>query len=423
MLLRSVLITDPGSSHHGTRRDVRVSNGVIDAIAERLDATEDEETVEYEHARLSPGFVDIGAYLGDPGHEEREDVESLTAAATAGGYVAVAVLPEADPVRQSVADLTYLTRHIGIRAVDLLPLAALSRDLKGKDLTEFMELARNGAVGFTDGPHHPTPPGLLKRALEYRLSFPEDGGNLVFDSPHHGGLAAEGQMHEGEVSVRLGLRGIPTIAETIPVQTKLSLLEYTRSSLVLHPLSSQKGLELVSGFTSAYATVSAHHLTFTDEDLSGFDPNFKMLPPLRAERDREALREGLVTGNFAAIVSNHRACHREEKDMEFSYAAFGALGLQTTLRQLLPWIDEDNKKLDATITALTSGPRRLLGLPAVHVEEGKPAQLTLFSTVGNNTFTQTEIKSKATNSPLLGRELPGRILATINNGRLWTSAS
>ncbi len=241
---------------------------------------------------------------------------------------------------------------------------ALSRDTAGKDLTEMMDLHAAGALAFTDGPGRPANGSLLRRGLEYAKAF----GGILLNTPYDTELAEDGQIHEGATSVRLGLRGIPVLCETVPLHRDLSVLAYTGGRLLLHLLSSAAGLAMVRDYQAdgeglVGATVSAHHLTFTDEDLDGFDPNFKMLPPLRGRDDREALREGVLDGTIEAIVSHHRARHGEEKDLEFTYSAFGALGLETALRQLLPWLDTADK-LGRGIAALTSGPRRLLGLPA-----------------------------------------------------------
>ena len=241
MLLRSVKITDPASPFHRKTLDVRVQSGKITDLGEGLTQEPDEEVFTADNARLSPGFVDIGAYLGDPGHEEREDIRSLIASARAGGYVAVAVLPNTTPVRQTVADVTYLQSRTRGAAVTLLPLAALSYDAAGKDLTEMMELHEAGAVAFTDGPGRSPSGSLLKRVLEYARGF--DG--LIIDTPYDDDLAEEGQMHEGEISVQLGLRGIPAISETIALRRALSILEYTGGNLLLHLISCAESLGLV----------------------------------------------------------------------------------------------------------------------------------------------------------------------------------
>ncbi|PPK85829.1 dihydroorotase [Neolewinella xylanilytica] len=422
MLLRSVHITDPDSPFHRKTVDVRVVAGQITEVGKSLEAAADETVFAREHARLSPGFVDIGAYLGDPGHEEREDIQSLIASARAGGYVAVAVLPNTSPVRQTVADMAYLNARSQTGEVDLLPLAALSHETKGSDLTEMMELNEAGAIAFTDGPGRSLAGSLLKRGLEYAKGF----GGLVMDSPYDSDLAEDGQMHEGKHSVQLGLQGIPTICETIPLRRALSILTYTEGRLLLHLVSSAESLELIRAYGLSPerligCTVGAHHLSFTDEELSDFNPNFKVMPPLRSASDREALRRGVLDGTITAIVSHHRARHGEEKDLEFSYAAFGALGLETAFRQQLSWVDGEDD-IDRVVAALTSGPRRLLGLEPVRIAVGMPASLTLFTTAGSARFTAGDLQGKTRNSPLIGRELPGRILATINHDRLWTSA-
>jgi dihydroorotase len=422
MLLRDVLIIDPRGPHHRRRMDARVENGRIAELAARLEARPGEETFSEPEAYLCAGFVDIGAYLGDPGHEEREDIGSLAAAARAGGYTSVAVLPNTEPVRQNVADMSYLaTRSRGL-GVDLLPLAALSYDTAGKDLTEMAGLSEAGALGFTDGPGRSAGGSLLKRGLQYARSF----GGLIVETPYDDELAPNGQMHEGPISVRLGLPGIPTLSETIPLRRALTLLDYTDSRLLLHLISSAESLAYIREYKLPTGrlsiTVSAHHLTFTDEELLAFDPNFKLTPPLRETTDREALRDGVLDGTITAIASAHRARHREEKDLEFTYAASGARGLETAFLQLLPWIDGREDYLDAVVTALTDGPRDILGLPEQRVAAGAPAALTLFSTEGERVVGPHHFGGKTTNSPLLGRTLRGRILATVNHDWLWTSA-
>ena len=420
MLLRSVKITDPTSPFHREIVDIRVQSGKIAEVGRDLQTEAGEEVFAADNARVSPGFVDIGAYLGDPGHEEREDIRSLIASARAGGYVAVAVLPNTTPVRQTVADVTYLQARTRNAAVSLLPLAALSHDTAGKDLTEMMELHDAGAVAFTDGPGRSPAGSLLKRGLEYARGF----GGLIIDTPFDDDLAEDGQMHEGATSVQLGLRGVPAISETIALRRAISILEYTGGDLLLHLVSCAESLGLIREYAPTLSglrgcTVGAHHLTFADEDLSDFDPNFKIMPPLRGQEDREMLRQALLDGTIGALVSHHRARHREEKDLEFSYAAFGAVALESAFRQQLTWIRGEDE-LDRVIAALTAGPRGLLRLEEVRIEEGMPAQLTLFATEGTSVFTAADLKGKTRNSPLLGRELPGRILGTVNNDRLWT---
>ena len=415
MLIRNAKITDLHGPHHGKTLDLRVEDGVLSELGESLTVKDGETVKDFPGLHVSPGFVDLGAYLGDPGHEEREDIASLRDAAAAGGYTSVGVLPNTDPVRQSVADVAYLLRQNGAHPTDLVPLAALSKNLEGKDMTEMLELNDAGALIFTDGPKRRVSGSLLKRTLEYSRVR----NLVVMASPYDETLAADGQMHEGEVSTRLGLRGIPAMSETIPLKEALDILDYTGGILYVHLLSTAAGVAEVKRAKAAglnvRATVSAHHLQFTDAELSGFDPNFKMLPPLRGEADRLALIEGLKDGTIDAIVSNHVARHGEEKDLEFSYADFGALGLQTAFRQALAALD-GHLSLDEIVGKFSAGPALLLGSGTRHLRAAAPANLTLFTPEGESEFSAAEIKGKTSNSPLIGRTLAGKIFGVVNNG-------
>lgn len=417
MLIRNAKIVDPNGPNHGKILDVRIEDGLISEIGKSLKAKDGEEVKTLPGLHMSPGFVDLGAYLGDPGHEEREDIASLRAAAAAGGYTSVAVLPNTDPVRQSVADVAYLLRQNGDHPTNLVPLAALSKNLEGKDMTEMLELNDAGSLIFTDGPKRRVSGSLLKRTLEY--SKVRD--LVVMVSPYDETLVPDGQMHEGAVSTSLGLRGIPAMSETIPLKEALDILDYTDGIMYVHLLSTAAGVAEVKRAKaqgmSVYATVSTHHLQFTAEELSGFDPSFKILPPLRDETDRMALIEGLKDGTIDAIVSNHVARHGEEKDLEFAYADFGALGLQTAFRQALLALN-GHLDLAEIVSKFSARPTLLLGSDPLHLRAGAPANLTLFTPDGESEFTAVDIKGKTRNSPLIGKTLPGAILGVLNNGKV-----
>jgi dihydroorotase len=415
MLFRSLKITDLNSPFNGQTLDLRIEGEKLTAIGADLALHKDEEEIFLPGGHVAPGFVDLGAYLGDPGHEEREDIVSLRAAALAGGYVSVATLPDTDPVRQSVADVAYLLRHNGDHPVDLLPLVALSRNMAGKDMVEMLDLNDAGALAFTDGPERQVSGSLLKRTLEYA----KVRQLTVMISPYDEALVADGQIHEGSVSTRLGLPGIPTMSETIPLKQAMEIQAYTLGRLIVHLLSSAEGVAEVRRAKAAghkiWATVSAHHLTFTVEALSGFDTNFKMLPPLREESDRLALIKGLKDGTIDAIVSNHNARHGEEKDLEFPYADFGALGLQTAFRQALAALDGQLSLAEIVGKFTDFGGRDAAG--DTTIQEGGLARLTIFRTGGSSEFVAADIKGKTVNSPLVGRELPGSILGLVNYGK------
>jgi dihydroorotase len=416
MLLRSLKITDAGNALNGQTLDIRVNDNLITEMAPNLTPEKEEEVIDFEGANCSPGFVDIGAYLGDPGHEEREDIASLRASALAGGYVQVATLPNTDPIRQSVADIAYLLRQNGNHPVDLYPLAALSKDMDGKDMVPMLELCDAGTLIFTDGPKRRVSGSLLKRSLEY--SKVRD--LVVMISPYDEQLVPDGQIHEGPVSTQMGLRGIPTMSETIPLKRAMEILNYTDGLMVVHLLSTAEGVAEVRRAKDLgmdiTATVSAHHLQFTVDELEGFDANFKMLPPLREATDREALIEGLKDGTIDCIVSNHVARHGEEKELEFPYADFGALGLQTAFRQALAAL-QDSLSIEDIVRKFTHSPALLLGSPALHLRPGAPARMTIFKTDGSSEFVAGQLKGKTVNSPLIGKSLPGSIVGVVNYGQ------
>jgi len=239
-------------------------------------------------------------------------------------------------------------------------------------------------------------------------------------SPYDEALVPEGQIHEGEVSTRLGLRGIPRMSEVIPLKRAMEIQDYTGGRMVIHLLSTAASVAEVQRCKALghdiFATVSAHHLQFTAEELAGFDPNFKMLPPLREEEDRQALIAGLKDGTIDAIVSNHVARHGEEKDLEFPYADFGALGLQTAFQQALQALD-GQLTLAELCTKFNAAPGRLLSPEPRHLRPGAPARITLFTPEGSTKFTAAAIRGKTVNSPLIGKGLPGKILGIVGNGR------
>jgi dihydroorotase len=259
---------------------------------------------------------------------------------------------------------------------------------------------------------------LLKRSLEYAKATQA----IVMVSPYNPELIPEGQIHEGEVSTRLGLRGIPTMSETIPLKRDLELVAYTEGKLIVHLLSSAAGVEEVRRARArglkVFATVSAHHLLLSVDALASFDTSAKVLPPLREESDRLALIAGLKDGTIDAIVSNHQARHGEEKDLEFLYADFGARGIQTAFNECLAALS-DHLPLEAITDKLSNGPRRLLGHPALHLRTDAPAKLTIFRPDEEVTFGNNDLIGKTVNNPVISRALPGKIIGTVNNGQYF----
>lgn len=416
-LFRSVRIVDRTSPHHGQVVDLRLRGERIVDIGTDL-PPEGAQVTEGNGRCLAPAWVDIGAWVGDPGHEHREDVESLIAAARQGGYSTVAVLPNTSPTLHGKSEVSYIQRRAAGAAVSVLPLGALSRDAKGQDLTEMIDMYRNGALAFTDGLHPVQHAGLMMRALHYVKAF--DG--IVINMPYEESTAPGGLMHEGTVSTRLGMRGIPTLAETLMVERDLRLLAYTESRLHLQNLSAAESVDCVrrakAEGLAVTASVPVLNLLYDHEALEDFDANFKVLPPLRAVTDRDALRAGLADGTIDLINSNHLPQDEEAKVLEFPYADFGTTALETTFAVARTAL-EGTLELEDLVDVLAHRPRQIFGLPTVRIAVGERAELTLFDPDEEWTVAPADLASRSRNTPLLNARLRGRIYATYNNGQLW----
>ncbi|HRD81525.1 MAG TPA: dihydroorotase [Saprospiraceae bacterium] len=412
LLLRQATIVDPASPHNGHTTDIHILAGRIEAIGEHLQAS-GAEVIEGKGAWCSPGWLDFGTQGGDPGLEHREDFNSLSEAALAGGYTTLVCAPNTDPPLHSKSEIAYLMAQNRRLPVQLLPLGAASMHCQGKDITEMLDMRAAGAVAFGDGHTPIANSGLMLRALQYATAF--DG--IIVNRPSDAGIAGGGQLHEGAISTRLGLRGIPALAEQLMTERDLHLLEYTGSRLHLWGLSTRGAVEMVRRAKKAglrvTASVAALNLLFTDEVLGDFNENFKVLPPLRSEDDREALLEGLEDGTLDFIFSNHLPLDTEAKDREFPYADFGAIGLQTAAAALHTHLGLRFSP-QQWIKWLALRPREIFGLPAPSVQVGVQAWLTLFQPNAEWTFQREHILSKSHNSPLIGQSFKGRVWATIS---------
>lgn len=411
LLLRQATIIDPASPFDGQVADIHIAAGRIQAIGENLN-TPDAEVMDANGAWCSPGWIDFGVQSGDPGHEYREDLRSLSEAALAGGYTALICNPNTEPAIHSKSEVAYLLRQSRDLPVDIFPMGAASVSCNGKDITEMLDMRAAGAVAFGDGLLPIQHSGLLMRALQYVTAF----SGVVVNRPSDGSIAAGGHLHEGLVSTLLGLRGIPALAEELMVERDLHLLEYTGSRLHLAGLSTAGAVEMVRRAKKAglevTASVAVLNLLFTDEALSGFDGSFKVLPPLRSAEDREALIAGLLDGTVDFIFSNHVPLDTEAKDREFPYADFGATGLQTAAAALHTHLG-DRITPQQLVQWLAVKPREVFGLPMPCIEKGAVADLTVFHPETTWAFRRADVLSKSYNSPFMGHAFQGRVLAAI----------
>ncbi len=420
LLIQGGRLVDPGQGVDD-RLDILIEDGRVERIGKGLKAGRGGETVEAEGLIVAPGLIDMHVHLREPGQEYKETIESGTRAAAAGGFTAVACMPNTQPPNDSrpvtEAILKEANRHGYAR---VYPIGAISKGQKGERLAEVGEMVRAGVVAISDDGWPVMSPELMRSALLYAQHF----GVPVIQHAEDLGLGADGVMHEGEWSARLGLPGLPGAAEDLMVARDILLLEQTGGRYHVAHLSTARSLELVregkSRDLGLTCEVTPHHLLLTDREVadSDFSTQTKMKPPLRSESDRLALIAGLQDGTVDAIASDHAPHHADEKDVEFSAAPFGIVGLETTLALGLDrLVRADLVSLYRLVELLSTGPARALGIEGGRLAPGDVADVTLFDTEPRRMVSPKRFQSRSRNTPFLGWRLRGRPVATFLAGR------
>ena len=417
ILIEKASIVDRNSPHNGKICDILVEDGRIKAIGVGLSAgltVTADHTVRHPGLHVSPGWVDIFSHFCDPGYEYKETLETGAAAAAAGGYTDVFVLPNTKPVVDSKSQVEYIRRSAASLPVRIWPLGAMTRGLEGKDLAEMYDMRHSGAVAFSDGTSPVQAAGLLLKGLQYVKAF--DG--VIIQVPDDRTVGASGLMHEGVVSTRLGLPGKPMMAEELMVSRDIKLARYTDSRLHFTGVTSPRSLEYIrrakeSGLAVS-CSVTPYHLFFTDADLIDYDTNLKVYPPLRDEPTVEILKNAVLEGVVDAIASHHLPHEFDSKIVEFEYAKPGMSSLETAyavLRTALPGLS-----VERTVDLLSFRPRQLFGLAQPSIEEGAAAVFSFFDPAGETRLTASVSKSK--NNPFLGKTLQGKVLGILNGTQL-----
>lgn len=411
ILIKNAIILHKSSEFHQKKVDIHVVKGRIKTIGEDLDVRS-AHIISGNALYCTIGLCDIGTHCGEPGYEHRETIGSMTRSALAGGYTSLAIFPNNKPVTQTRAAIRYIKTHADANGVKLFPIGALSKDLSGTDIAEYLDMHAEGVIAFSDGIKAIHDTGLLSRALQYATStqlpiihHPDD---------HH--LSDGGEMHEGEMSTSLGMKGVPDIAELNMVQRDILIQSYNGGTVIEHAVSAASSVAAMKNAQkqkqNVFATVAYMNLLHTDQDLFDFDSNLKVLPVLRSEVDRKALIKGLKDGTIDAIVSNHTPLDEEAKKLEYPYATPGAIGLETCLAATIEGLAKD-MDLDDIIHKLTIGPRQLLNLEVPEIVDGAMADLCVFDTDQNWTYHIDTVKSMSCNSPYLGKMFKTKVLATI----------
>jgi dihydroorotase len=399
--------------------DVAIADGVIAGIGKAPAGFEAEATIDAANCVVCPGLVDLSARLREPGFEYRATLESEMAAAAAGGVTSLACPPDTDPPLDEPGLVEMLKHRARLpEFAHVYPVGALTEKLAGKRLTEMAELTEAGCVGFGQANTAVLDTQVLLRAMQYAATF----GFSVWLQPQDPHLAKGGVAHDGAVAARLGLTGIPVVAETIALATLLQLGKETGVHLHLTRISSAAGLDMVRAARTAgvrvTCDVAAHYLHLSENDIGWFDPHCRLDPPLRGDHDRDALRAGLADGTIDALCSDHTPVDDDAKQAPFADAEPGATGLELLLPLTLKWATEMKVPLSTALARVTRDPARIMGVPAGTLSTGAAADICVFDPEARMVVSRATLRSQGRNTPLLGREFKGKVRFTLIEGHL-----
>ena len=413
-------LIDPANDIDATR-DLYIADGKVAAVGAAPADFRADQTIDAQGLVVAPGLVDLSARLREPGYEYKATLESELRAAIQGGVTSLVCPPDTDPVLDEPG-LVEMLRHRArtMNQTHVYPLGALTVGLKGKSLTEMAELTEAGCVGFSQAEEPILDTTVLMRAMQYAQTF----GYTVWlraQDPH---LGRNGIAHSGPIASRLGLSGVPVMAETIALYTIFELMRSTGARVHLCRISSAAGVALVRAAKKeglrVTCDVGAHHVHMTDADIGFFDANARLTPPLRSQRDRDALRQGLLDGTIDAICSDHTPVDDDEKLLPFGEASPGATGLELLLSLSLKWAEEERRgeRLSQAISKISADAARVAGLPGGRLDAGAPADICIFDPEIRWTVNAAALASQGKHTPFLGYELQGQVRHTIVAGQV-----
>ncbi len=409
VLLKNVTVVAANNKDlHLKKRDILIKNGIIDSIASKITAPVKTKIIAEKDLHVSVGWFDSSVSFGEPGFEERETIANGLLTAAKSGFTDVVLNPNAHPVPDSSSDIVFLKNAAKNQVTKLHPMGTLTVNAEGKDLAELYDMQNSGAVAFYDFKHPIENSNLLKIALQYAQNF--DG--LVCSFSMDVQIAGKGVVHEGEVSTKMGLKGIPSLAEELQIARDLFILEYTGGKLHIPTISTANAVKLIADAKkkglNVTCSVAIHNLNFTDDRLEEYDTNFKVMPPLRTQKDIKSLQKGLKDGSIDFVTSDHTPMNIEEKMVEFDNAAYGTIGLESAFGTLNHIFGSET-----AVEILTRG-RERFQLKIPEIKEGSDACLTLFDTKETDVFEEKNMHSTAKNSMFMKQDLKGKVYGIIN---------
>lgn len=418
VLVKGGRVIDP-SRQLDRAADVLIQDGRIAAVESNVATPEGAETIDASGMVVAPGLVDVHVHLREPGKEEAETVATGAHAAAAGGFTSVCAMPNTDPITDNQAAIGFIVKQASAaKGARVFPYGAISIGQRGEHLAEFAKLIEAGAIAFSDDGHPVLSSHLMRTALEYAQAF----GIPVADHCEEPSLAKGGAMHDGVVSTRLGLKGIPAAAEEIMVARDVILSELTGGHVHLCHISTKGSVDIIrrgkENGVNVTAEVTPHHLTLTHDECEGYNTNAKMNPPLREEADVVALREALKDGTLDMIATDHAPHHYEAKERDFDDAPFGIVGLETALGLgVKELVNGGVLSLPELMRRMSTEPAKAFHLDAGTLGPGKPADLVIFDPGTTWTVDPMGFYSKSRNTPYTGHVLAGRVERTIVGGR------
>lgn len=412
LLIRSAKVVFPHSEFNGKTVDIFIENGRVKRIGTKLRNVENAKEIIGKNLHISAGFVDLHAYIGEPGLEQKETVQSACKAAEKGGITKFCVLPNEKNPATTQSIIEFLIKKSASHKSQILPVGTVTLNAAGKDLAELYDMHSVGAVAFSDGLHTLPNAGILERALRYTSAF----NGLVMQHAEDRSMSKNGVVHESIVSTQQGMAGLPAVAEEIAVARDLAVLEYAKGKLHLLDISLKKSVELIKTAKKkglpVTASVNAYNLLLTHEATRNYDTNTKVNPPLREQQDIVALIKGVEDGTIDSITSQHNPQDEECKKLEFDKADFGIIGFET-LFAIANSVLTPKLGIEKVIGLLAEKPRQILGLPLPEFKENAVAEFTIFDPTEEWIFTEKDIASKSKNTPFIGTKFTGKVIGVV----------